>query len=275
MNQHSSREELSAILTEADQIVRETRRIIRAALRKGFEHRLKADRSFVTDVDLAVEDKTRRMLRQRFPEHGILGEERGGDRPGSDYQWIIDPIDGTHSLRHRVPLFGTLLALLHRDEPVLGVIDLPALDKTYSGARGLGTKCNGRVMRVADLGPGQPLEEEIISVGERPQFTHAGKARVFDHLMKLHPSVRTYCDCFGHALAIEGAVGAMVDFDLRIWDTSATAVLVAEAGGKYVSMVRTGTSLEDCRYDVVFGKPRVVDWVLALIKRLGNREELP
>ena len=254
--------ELREMLSEACGIVRQTRKLIETALETGFTHRSKADGSFVTDVDIAVEEKARTLLASRFPTHRIIGEELPEIQGGDALTWVIDPIDGTKSFRHRVPLYGTLLALLHGEDPILGIMDLPGLDKTYSAARGLGAGCNGRAVFLEDLSEDEILENEIIGIGDRQQFVSAGRTDVFDVLMQAHPGVRTYTDCFGHALAIEGSVGAMVDFDLRLWDTMASKVLMEEAGGRYVCFQRAGEELRERRFDVILGKPRVVDWIL-------------
>ena len=255
-------EELREVLAAACGIVRQTRTMIEAALDKGFTHGSKADGSLVTDVDIAVEEKVRALLASRFPAHGVVGEELPAVRRGRALTWVIDPIDGTRSFRHRVPLYGTLLALLHRGDPILGIIDLPGLGRTYSAARGLGTHCNGRPVTLEDLPGDAAPEDEIIGIGDRQQFAAAGRPDVFDALMQAHPLVRTYTDCFGHALALEGSVGAMVDFDLRIWDTVASKVLMEEAGGRYVCFPRSGREPHGRRFDVILGKPRVVDWIL-------------
>ena len=262
MNGVPAAAELREMLSEACDIVRQTRALIEAALETGFTHRSKADGSFVTDVDIAVEEKARTLLASRFPMHGIIGEELSEIDSGHALTWVIDPIDGTKSFRHGVPLYGTLLALLHGEDPILGVIDLPGLDRTYSAARGLGTRCNGRSVTLEDLPGDEAMEKEIIGIGDRHQFVSAGRTKVFDGLMQAHPGVRTYTDCFGHALALEGAVGAMVDFDLRLWDTMASKVLMEEAGGRYVCSQRAGKELRERRFDVILGKPRVVDWIL-------------
>jgi fructose-1,6-bisphosphatase/inositol monophosphatase family enzyme len=228
---------------------------------------LKADGSFVTDVDLAVEDALRSRIHALYPDHGILGEERAESRADSPWVWIIDPVDGTHSLRHRVPLFGTLLALRYEDESVVGAIDLPGLDRTYLAAAGLGATCNGRPLTLADVESASDVEREIIATGERRQFVKCGRDAMFDRLMRSHPSVRTYCDCFGHVLAIEGAAGAMVDFGLHLWDIAATEVLVREVGGDIVRIDSDERAAgQEARHHVVFGKPTVVAWVLSVLK---------
>ncbi len=262
MNGVPAAAELREMLSEACDIVRQTRALIETALETGFTHRSKADGSFVTDVDIAVEEKARTLLASRFPKHRIIGEELPQIDSGHALTWVVDPIDGTKSFRHGVPLYGTLLALLHGEDPILGIIDLPGLGRTYSAARGLGTRCNGRAVTLEDLPGDEPMEKEIIGIGDRHQFVSAGRTKVFDGLMRAHPGVRTYTDCFGHALALEGAVGAMVDFDLRLWDTMASKVLMEEAGGRYVCSQRAGKELREHRFDVILGKPRVVDWIL-------------
>ena len=88
------------MLSEACAIVRETRSLIEAALEKGLTHRSKADGSFVTDADIAVEDKARTLLESRFPAHRIIGEELPEGGGGHELTWVIDPVDGTKSFRH-------------------------------------------------------------------------------------------------------------------------------------------------------------------------------
>ena len=232
-------------------------------LSRGFDHELKADGTFVTEIDTAVEDLIRSRISAAFPGHQIVGEEMGGTLSGLDYAWVIDPVDGTHSLRHGIPLFGVLLALRYRGRSILGLIDLPVMDKTYVAVAGLGAHCNGQALQLRDVESQDAIQHEIIGIGERKQFIEAGKVEVFDGLMRSHESVRTYCDCFGHALAAEGCLGAMVDFNLRIWDVAATEAIIREVGGEFVR-VNGGPMSDDRvdRYDVVFGKPTVVKQIL-------------
>jgi fructose-1,6-bisphosphatase/inositol monophosphatase family enzyme len=261
-----NRKNLKAWLGEAVSMADRSRELILESVRTGFEHTLKDDGTFVTDVDTSVETALRARILESFPEHGIIGEELNDVNPDADFVWTIDPIDGTQSFRHRIPLYGTIISLLHHDIPVLGVIDLPALGIRCSGALGEGAFCGDEQLRIEDLGDDQAIEREIIAAGERKQFVGIGKEYVFDEIMHAHPSVRTYCDCFGHVMALLGSVGAMVDFNLHVWDSAATEVLVKEAGGKHVRLFEDRRGGRDVRYDVVFGKPRVVDWLLERIR---------
>ena len=98
----------------------------------------------------------RTILAQAVPEHGIFGEEHGVERDDAEYVWVLDPIDGTKSFVTGRPLFGSLIALLHRGRPVVGVIDCPALRERWIGAEGTRTRLNGepvRCRRCRDMAP--------------------------------------------------------------------------------------------------------------------------
>src|SRR5947209_11248198 len=89
----------------------------------------------------------RRLIGARFPEHGIIGEEYGPERADAEFVWLLDPIDGTKSFISGVPLFGTLIALLHRGRPVLGIIDQPISRERWIGAAGRPSTLNGAPIR--------------------------------------------------------------------------------------------------------------------------------
>lgn len=257
------RTELRVLLDEATALVARAAEHVRRRVDGAVAFHRKADRTWVSEIDLEVETMLRAELERRFPEDGILGEEQGLLRPESPRRWLLDPIDGTRSLRHGIPLYGTILGLEVDGEPLLGVIALPALGRLYAAARGLGAFRDGQPLRQAPPLPEGPLEE-VIALGERRQFTRPGADVAFARLIAAHPGARIYPDCFAHALAAEGALGAMVDFDLRPWDLAASRVLVEEAGGCYLVLAQPGEGA-DARRDVVLGKPPVVDWVASTI----------
>lgn len=254
---------LRALLDEATALVARAAELVRRRVDGAVVFHRKADRTWVSDVDLEVETMLRAELERRFPDDGILGEEQGLVRPESPRRWLLDPIDGTRSLRHGIPLYGTILGLEVDGETLLGVIALPALGRLYAAARGLGAFRDGQPLRQAPALPEGPLEE-VIALGERRQFTRPGADVAFMRLIATHPGARIYPDCFAHVLAAEGALGAMVDFDLRPWDLAASRVLVEEAGGRYLVLAQRGEGA-DARRDVVLGKPPVVDWVASTI----------
>lgn len=232
------------------------RRIAQRRVARGFTARLKSDASFVTDVDLAVERALRRAIAQAFPDHGILGEELPPLRSDVPFQWILDPIDGTTSLTHGIPFYGTIIALHHAGTPLIGVIDLPALGRCYSAAVGLGAWCDGRRLRVRDASR-EGLDKEVVSAGDRDRFVQCRAGAAFDRLMREHPTVRGYVDCIAHAFAAEGLIGAVVDYGVKLWDIAATRVLIEEAGGRYVLAYQSRAKAPTL-YGIICGKPAVV-----------------
>lgn len=236
------------------------RRVGRRRLGAGFRVRVKADASVVTDVDVAIERALRAAIARTFPRHGVLGEELPSVNPGAEFQWIIDPIDGTTSFTHGIPFYGTILGLHYRGRPLAGAIDLPELRRCYSAALGLGAWRDGRRLRIRDVARAD-IPREVISVGDRHRFVRCGAGRAFDRLLREHDEVRGYTDCIAHAFAAEGAIGAVVDYGLRIWDLAATRLLVEEAGGLYRCPYRVGDG-EPATYGIVCGKPTVVRWLV-------------
>jgi fructose-1,6-bisphosphatase/inositol monophosphatase family enzyme len=250
--------------------VSERRRYYRAALRfarlsrglirrgnaRGFRTRLKADASFVTDVDLAVERALRAAIRRGFPSHGILGEEFPPVNPAADYQWILDPIDGTTSFKNGIPFYGTIIGLHHQGRPLVGVIDMPAMDRCYSAGLGLGAWCDGRRLRIRDVVP-TGVAREVIAAGDRARFVMCGAGGAFDRLLREYPNARGYVDCIAHVFASEGLIGAAVDYGVKLWDIAATELLIREAGGRYVEAYRS-RGPEPRLYGIICGKPTVV-----------------
>jgi histidinol phosphatase-like enzyme (inositol monophosphatase family) len=254
------RQLLRAALTFA----RRSRAVVQHHMQVGFTKRLKADASYVTAADLAAERMLRGLIGDRFPDHGIVGEEFPPANPAASYQWILDPIDGTLSFTHGIPFFGTIIALHHEGTPIVGVIDQPALGLCYSAGLGLGAWCNGRRLRIRDAA-GSARSREVISASDRPRFVRCRRGQAFDRLMRIHPQVRGYADCIAHTLAAEGKIGAAVDYGLRLWDIAATQVLVEEAGGRFACVYRSRDADGDL-YGIIAGKPSLVRWLEGIFR---------
>jgi histidinol phosphatase-like enzyme (inositol monophosphatase family) len=218
------------VLEEAADIAERASKIALSYFRQALLIEMKENHTPVTIADKKTEEMIREELSQVFPNHGILGEEFGEQGSDSDYVWTVDPIDGTRSFIRGIPLFGTLLGLLERGEPVIGVMVLPALDETYLAAKGMGAFCDGVQLHVSAT---QTLESSVISCGDYPCFEAIGKKHYLQKLMERAELVRGYTDCFGHSLLLRGAVDAMVDPVVSPWDVAPLACLVREAGGDY------------------------------------------
>ena len=219
---------------------------------------IKADGSPVTEADLAAETAIRKILRRAFPEFGVMGEEFGTEG-STDVQWIVDPIDGTIAYARGIPLYSTIIALVEDGEPVLGLIDLPALDERILGWKGGGCRLNGQPVKVSEA---SDLSRAMISHGDAFLFDKAGEREAYERMTRDIPMLRGYTDAFGHAQVICGGVDAMVDMDLNPWDAAATQILIPEAGGRCVSRTRPGNKL-----DLVFGSAALVDELTDYLKK--------
>ena len=135
--------ELDAWVAAAEAAADVAGAVIRPFFRASLNAAQKEDRSPVTIADRTAEQAMRAVLAERFPEHGILGEEFGLDRPEAGLRWVLDPIDGTRAFLTGRPIFGTLVALLRDGVPVLGVIDQPVTGERWVGVLGRPTRFRG------------------------------------------------------------------------------------------------------------------------------------
>lgn len=184
----------------------------------------KADATPVTRADREAEVLCRRRIEARFPADGLLGEEYGETRPGASRRWLIDPIDGTRSFVHGVPLYGVLLALEIDGDAVLGVIHFPALRETVAAADGMGCWWNDRRARVSEVAT---LERALALSSDVEAFRDAWE------LAERCEMGRTWGDCYGHALVATGRAEAMLDPVLAPWDAAALLPVIREAGGVF------------------------------------------
>jgi histidinol-phosphatase len=222
-----------ALLESAIDIAERAGNLALSYFRQKILIEMKENMTPVTVADKKTEEFIRHEIAQRYSEHGILGEEFENSGLDREFVWTIDPIDGTRSFIRGIPLWGTLLGLLHRGEPVLGVMALPALDEVYSAAQGLGAFCNGVQIHASTV---QTMEKSIVSVGDVTCFETAGRAQMLKSLQDKAELCRGYTDCFGHAMVARGAVDMMIDPLVSIWDVAPLAAIVTEAGGDYFDL---------------------------------------
>ncbi|MBA3855077.1 MAG: histidinol-phosphatase [Gemmatimonas sp.] len=188
---------------------------------------LKGDLTPVTAADRGAEELLRRMIKARFPAHGILGEEFGPENIEAEFVWVLDPVDGTKSFVTGVPLFGTLIALLHRGEPVLGCIHQPILGQLMIGD-GQTTTLNGvpvRCRATRALADATLLTCDWVS----PSIHQSGVA--FERLSRTVKLARTWGDCYGYLLLASGWADIVVDPIMNPWDIAALVPVVRGAGG--------------------------------------------
>ncbi|MBL9203903.1 MAG: histidinol-phosphatase [Opitutaceae bacterium] len=187
----------------------------------------KSDLSPVTAADRGAEELMRARIAQAFPDHGVIGEEFGTDRGDAEWVWVLDPIDGTKSFMTACPLFGTLIALLHRGQPVLGLIHQPILRQLMIGD-GTTTTLNGRAVRVR---PCASLEQATLLTSDPFNPGTFQKGPAFDRLARKARLVRTWGDCYGYLLLSGGWADVMLDPIMNPWDIAALVPVVRGAGG--------------------------------------------
>jgi len=187
----------------------------------------KADASPVTIADREAETAMRTLLDSRVPQHGVFGEEHGAVRTDAEYVWVLDPIDGTKAFITGLPIFGTLIALLHRGVPVLGIIDQPISKERWVGVSGQGSTLNGRPIMVRPC----PSLDKAYMYSTAPQMfggTMAARHQALAEKVKLF---RWGGDCYAYGLLAAGHVDLVVENSLKLYDFAALAPVIKEAGG--------------------------------------------
>lgn len=195
----------------------------------------KADRSHVTDADLAAERAIRDVLAAERPEDGILGEEFGaaGD---THRQWIVDPIDGTANFLRGVPLWGTMIALAIDGVPRVGVVSMPALGRRWWAATGLGAWTgSASAPRRLHVSAVDSLDDASVSFQSIGQWADAGKLTALLALAERVWRDRAYGDVYAYMLLAEGRIDMVAEFDVKEYDIAAAVPIVREAGGRLTS----------------------------------------
>jgi inositol-phosphate phosphatase/L-galactose 1-phosphate phosphatase/histidinol-phosphatase len=187
----------------------------------------KADATPVTRADREAEAAMRAAIEAAAPDHGIYGEEHGRVRIDAEFVWVLDPIDGTKSFVSGVPLFGTLIALLHHGVPVLGVIDQPVIGDRWIGAAGQGTTLNGQPVRVRPCGD---LAEAVLFATTPDMFVGEDAAR-FDRLYRTVRFGRFGADCYASGLLAAGQIDLIAEAMLEPYDYMALVPVIEGAGG--------------------------------------------
>jgi histidinol phosphatase-like enzyme (inositol monophosphatase family) len=197
---------------------------------------VKADQTPVTRADREAEEIIRGRIARFFPAHAILGEETGTTDGDPEYTWIIDPLDGTKSFIHGVPLYGTLVGIEVRGKPSVGVVYLPALDEMVFAATGLGCRWNGRPARVSNVGR---IEDATISCTSI--IRAIARSDAFERLTRNAKLVRGWSDCYGYVLVATGRIDVMLDPAMNVWDCAPLLPILEEAGGHFTDWTGVAT----------------------------------
>jgi inositol-phosphate phosphatase/L-galactose 1-phosphate phosphatase/histidinol-phosphatase len=235
--------------------------IIRRYFRQPIAIDDKSDLTPVTIADREAEAAMRRLIEARFPDHGIFGEEEGRTRPDAEYQWVLDPIDGTKSFISGVPLFGTLIALTCRQRPVLGIIDQPVAGERWIGASGHPSTLNGRAIRTR---PCTELGRATLFT-TAPELFKGAEAEAFQRLRAASKLTRYGTDCYAYALVATGFIDLVVESGLKPYDFCALIPVIEGAGGSVTDWQGRPLELASDGHAVAAGDARLAAAARALL----------
>lgn len=221
----SSTLDTSSLLAFAGELADIARPIAMKHFRTALDIVSKADESPVTIADRTIEAEIRARIEAHFPEHGIFGEEMGV-KEGSGPVWVIDPIDGTKSFVTGLPLFGTLIALLDEGRPVLGLIDMPALEERWTGGPE-GASLNGAPARV---GTCRDLSQARFFTTSPEGFAGAD-LDAYTRLLAATGLRRFGGDCYSYGLLASGHCDLIAECGLQPYDYMALVPVIESAGG--------------------------------------------
>ena len=218
----------------------------------------------VTQADKEAEAAIRRLIAARYPDHGVIGEEYGEDRPDAEHVWILDPIDGTRAFIAGLPLWTTLIALRRDGAPVIGAIGQPYLREIF-----LGGPSGARLLRDGADTPLKTracpsLSDALIATTDPDIFVGADR-EAWTRLRASARLARLGCDAYAYAMVAAGRIDLVAETGLKVWDWTALAPLVEAAGGVMTDWL--GQAPGDDGRILAAGDPLLIDQALVTTRR--------
>ena len=217
----------------------------------------------VTEADRAAEAVMRRLIKSNFPQHGIVGEEFGSEREDAEYVWVLDPIDGTKSFIAGFPIWGTLIALLHKGTPVFGMMHQPYVGERFYGDngsaqyRGPSGERKLAVRRCASL-------KEATSFTTSPKLMNAADRAAFGRIEDSVQLSRYGGDCYSYCMLAFGQIDLIIEGSLQPYDIVPIMPIIAGAGG--VTSNAHGASAQNGGVIVTAANPALHAQALALMQ---------
>jgi len=251
----------------AVELAREAARVTMPFFRSDIGHEDKGGaRGFdpVTEADKQAEAAIRRMIAARYPDHGVIGEEYGEDRPDAEHVWVLDPIDGTRAFIAGLPLWTTLIALRSAGKPVVGVIAQPYLDEIFLGGQSGARLLRGAGETPLAVRPCEKLTDAVISTTDPDIFT-GSELGAWTQVRAAARLARLGCDAYAYAMLAAGRIDLVAETSLKPWDWSALVPVIEAAGGKVVNW--RGAAPDDGGQILAVGDDRLIDQALVTLRR--------
>lgn len=245
----------------AEQLANVAGEIIRRYFRKHIEAQEKSDLSPVTIADMEAEKSMRALIHNTFPQHGIMGEEFGITNLDAEYMWVLDPIDGTKSFMIGRPIFGTLIGLVKKGQPILGIIDQPIIGERWLGIQGFATNFN---YNPAHVRPCKSLKQAVFCTTS-PHLFEGEDAKGFERVRDAAKYTIYGGDCYSYGLLANGMVDVIIETGLKTHDFCALVPIIKGAGGQVTDWQGNDVTIESDGRLIVTGDPKVHKEVLKLV----------
>ncbi|MFC3076519.1 histidinol-phosphatase [Phenylobacterium terrae] len=220
----------------------------------------------VTEADKGGEAAIRKLIAERYPDHGVIGEEWGEDRPDAEWVWVLDPVDGTRAFISGLPLWTTLIGLRFQGRPVLGSIGQPYLGEVFVGHAG-GARRIGREgtspLRVREC---PNLTDAIIATTDPEGCFDGAELGAWRQVRAAARLARLGCDAYAYAMVAAGTMDLVVEAGLKSWDIDCAIPLIAGAGG-LVTDWRGAPLGNDGGQVAIAGDRRCLEEALVALKR--------
>ncbi len=226
-------EKISNLVKFSNFLADNARKISLRYFKKRLKIMSKEKNSFdpVTIADITIQKKINKLINYHYPDHSILGEEESVIKE-SDYEWCIDPIDGTKSFIQGVPLWGTLISLAKNKKIILGIADIPALDERYIGYSKKSYKIVKGKKYNLKVNNNFKLDKCVLNTTSPYVFANKSDQKSFEKVSRKVKSTRLGGDCYSYCLLADGHVDIVIESGLKPWDIRALEPIINNAGGE-------------------------------------------
>ncbi len=224
---------MSPFLKVAIEAAEAAQKVIKKYYQGNVDIEIKPDETPVTVADVETEKTIKKIILDAFPDHGFFGEETGKVNEDAEYNWLIDPIDGTKSFVREYPFFSTQIALMKGNELILGVSNAPEFNEMAYAEKEAGAWLNGVKISISDI---DSIKQSTLSLGNLASIATKDQWSNLGSLVVDVNRIRGYGDFYHYHLLASGKIDIILESDVNILDIAALAVIVREAGGIFTDL---------------------------------------